>query len=511
MISRVVIYARVSTQRQTEGASLEEQVRRLEELAARKGWAVVARYIDAGASGRSIAGRAQFQAMLAAAERHEFDAVLVTAMDRFARNMLDSRLTRERLQRLGIAVLDESHPEPPARYDVGRWASDTVFEFGAEFYSQVQSGKVHDGIAGKARRGLHVGDVPFGYRRPDPRGSLVPDPAEASAVAELYERYATRRYSLADLARWLTTSGHQPHSKRGRTFFTKSGVKEILHNPVYVGDLVSSGEVLPGLHAPIVGRDLFARVQAVRHQVYRSRASGAVYLLSGIGRHAECGAPLWANGAHRQRPSWLPRYRCGAQQLGLDAHCQRVTAERDAVDAEVSVLFEHLELPPDWREEIAAASLAIPPAPSDADRRRLEDRLSTVRRALLDGLVPYAAGAAEIRALERERAALAPLPSSSAVLDAGDDLLNMRELWPHMTADERREAVRLVLSMVAVDLRGPAITGLQPREGFAPLFAAMASAGGPLRVEADGLGVVRPGGFGRTSSTRLYVPAWRAA
>ncbi len=70
MIRTVAIYARVSTQRQaTEGASIEEQVRRLEALAERKGWTVAGRYVDAGQSGRTTAGRAQFQAMIEAAER----------------------------------------------------------------------------------------------------------------------------------------------------------------------------------------------------------------------------------------------------------------------------------------------------------------------------------------------------------------------------------------------------------------------------------------------------------
>ena len=66
---RVALYARVSTEEQaTEGASIAAQRKLLREYAGRGGMAVVAEFVDEGASARS-ADRPAFQQMVAAARR----------------------------------------------------------------------------------------------------------------------------------------------------------------------------------------------------------------------------------------------------------------------------------------------------------------------------------------------------------------------------------------------------------------------------------------------------------
>ncbi|OFV81331.1 MAG: hypothetical protein A2W26_01880 [Acidobacteria bacterium RBG_16_64_8] len=89
------------------------------------------------------------------------------------------------------------------------------------------------------------------------------------------------------------------------------------------------------------------------------------------------------------------------------------------------------------------------------------------------------------------------LPDGASV-QAGESLTGIRELWPHMTGEERRDLVRLVLVKVEIDLRTGSVGGLIPKPAFAPLFRVLAE-------EEDGLISVcgwRPRGGSGSSGTK---------
>lgn len=521
MIQTVAIYARVSTTKPEQAASLEDQQRSLPALAERKRWAVSATYVDEGRSARSITKRPQFQAMLEAASRHEFDALLVTARDRWARSLEDSIAAQKHLNDLGIQVVDVAMVDlldVIDQHSSGAWMQRTQQDVAAEYFSRVQGEKVSRGIASKVGLGLHWGDVPFGYRRPDAREPMVIDEGEAAVVQTLFERYATGTHSLAALAQWVNETTDYRTRNKGRTGarpFSNSSVRVIIDNPVYAGDLVVKGSVVgEGRHPAIVSRELFAQAKTVRGRGPRPRrvSNDRVYLVGGIARHSECRAPLWAS-SHAPSRSIQDGlvYRCSARQRGQDASCERVTGSVELVDAEISALFERIVLPDDWREEARAEYERLeaeqPQRDIARERRNIEGRLKRARQAIFDVLVPYEEAAAQIRDLEAQAAALQDLPQAKAVIAAGDRLLSLHELWPFMTPQEKSEAVHIVLEWVEVDLRGPVITVLSPHECFRPLFEAMAATeGGPVKkfcgCGPEGSGVFRQ---------HLFVPAWKAA
>ena len=83
---RVAIYARVST----DGQTTENQQRELRAAAERNGWTIAAEYVDhaiSGAKGR--ADRPQFDALLRAVARKEFDMVAAWSVDRLGRSLQD--------------------------------------------------------------------------------------------------------------------------------------------------------------------------------------------------------------------------------------------------------------------------------------------------------------------------------------------------------------------------------------------------------------------------------------
>jgi DNA invertase Pin-like site-specific DNA recombinase len=75
---RIVLCARVSTK--DKGQDTENQLAQLREFAAKQDWTIVHEYVD-HVSGKTAEKRPQFQAMLAAASRREFDLVLFWSLD----------------------------------------------------------------------------------------------------------------------------------------------------------------------------------------------------------------------------------------------------------------------------------------------------------------------------------------------------------------------------------------------------------------------------------------------
>jgi DNA invertase Pin-like site-specific DNA recombinase len=77
----VVLYARVSTKDKQDATN---QLAQLREFCAKQDWTITREYVDY-VSGKTSEKRPQFQAMLAAASRREFDLVLFWSLDRFSR------------------------------------------------------------------------------------------------------------------------------------------------------------------------------------------------------------------------------------------------------------------------------------------------------------------------------------------------------------------------------------------------------------------------------------------
>lgn len=84
---RAAIYARYSSDLQTD-ASIEDQIRIVEERAKTEGWIIVNRYTDHGISGASMM-RPGIQMLMQDAAAGKFEIVLAEAMDRLSRDQED--------------------------------------------------------------------------------------------------------------------------------------------------------------------------------------------------------------------------------------------------------------------------------------------------------------------------------------------------------------------------------------------------------------------------------------
>lgn len=277
-MSKAAVYTRVSTSGQGDGASLETQRAECERYCERAGLVVVAEYQDLQSGLKS--DREQYQEMLAQARGGAFEVIVCWKMDRFGRDRLESGWQIKELQQIGVRVDSATEPnDSPLLRDI-------LMAF-AEEESRRISIRVSANKKTLAQQGKWSGIPPFGYSCvPHPEGGRVLEPnQDAPLVAEVFKRYLTGRYTLADLRDYLSA-----HSTAPRRPTRRSSVHKLLTNPVYAGvirfgrqshsriQIKSPAEIKAGIfeaqgqHPAIVDPETFADVQdrLARNQLERN-------------------------------------------------------------------------------------------------------------------------------------------------------------------------------------------------------------------------------------------------
>ena len=104
---RAGLYARVSTEEQVEGYSIDAQRRAFHALCQGKGWDASSEYIGEGKSARTedISKRPVFKTMIADALAGKVDILVVHKLDRFSRNLRITLEYFEKLSNAGVAFV----------------------------------------------------------------------------------------------------------------------------------------------------------------------------------------------------------------------------------------------------------------------------------------------------------------------------------------------------------------------------------------------------------------------
>ncbi len=257
--SKAVIYARVSSKEQErEGFSIPAQLDLLYDYARSKGFEVVQEFKDIETA--KAAGRGEFNRMVEYITEHAIQSILVEKTDRLYRNFRDY-VTLEEIE-LEVHLVKEG--EMISRNS----RSHVKFIHGikvlmAKNYLDNLSEEVKKGMSQKAKEGIFPGRAPVGYVNVEIDGKhvVVADPEVAENVRWLFQQYASGRYSLRDLCR----KAHSEGLYFGGRYSKLMGmhVQKILMNPFYYGCFRWRNEIYPGVHEPIISKDLFDRIQVV--------------------------------------------------------------------------------------------------------------------------------------------------------------------------------------------------------------------------------------------------------
>ena len=154
---RAVGYIRVSTSEQADsGAGLAAQRSAIAAEIERRGWDLVEMFTDAGASGRSVAGREALARALGAVESEcRADVIIVAKLDRLSRSLVDFAGLLSRAQKMGwnLVALDLG---VDLSTSAGRFLAH-VMGAAAEWEREVIGQRTREAMAAKRAAGVRLG------------------------------------------------------------------------------------------------------------------------------------------------------------------------------------------------------------------------------------------------------------------------------------------------------------------------------------------------------------------
>lgn len=224
----VAYYARVSTDKQDQLNSLENQSKYFKEMILEnKNWNLVGEYIDEGISGTAVTKRNNFLKMIEDSKKGMIDLIITKEISRFSRNVVDSIRYAEELLQNGTALyflsdnINTLYPDSEFRLTLmSSLAQDEVRKL---------SERVKFGIKRMIKDGKVIG-CPIGYTNDN--GKLIINPKEKDIVEILFNLYSTGNYTFEYISNYLKDRGYL--TKKGSKYSTAT-LRKILLNPRYKG------------------------------------------------------------------------------------------------------------------------------------------------------------------------------------------------------------------------------------------------------------------------------------
>jgi len=210
-----------------------------------EGWIPVADdYDDPAFSGGNME-RPALRRLMADIEAGLIDVVVIYKIDRLTRSLTDFSKMVEVFERHKVSFVSVTQ-QFNTTTSMGRLMLNVLLSF-AQFEREVTGERIRDKIAASKAKGMWMGGpLPLGY---DVQNRLlVVNEAEAAVVRRIFADFARDR-STTHMVRNYAAEGIR--TKTGRTF-CKQSIYKLLHNRMYLGEIVHKGHYYPGQHPPIL-------------------------------------------------------------------------------------------------------------------------------------------------------------------------------------------------------------------------------------------------------------------
>ena len=324
-MTRVGIYARVSSDQQEKEHTIGSQVDALRLYAQDKQYELVGEYLDDGFSGATLE-RPGLEQLRHAISAGELDLVLFHSPDRLARKVVYQYLILEEMEKAGVkpeflnSPVDDS---PESKMLRGRQGLFAEYER-AKIVERTRRGKLQ-----RAREGALVGGhPPYGYRwvkgSHDRRAQLEIVEYTASVVRRMYRLLMEDQASTWAIARTLTTD--RVPTAKGAIQWQPMAVMRILTNPAYKGAYRYRHSEHEQVFIPVPAIVDETTWQAAQTQLWENRRYSRrnnqkhQYLLRSLIRCHRCGGGYtgFAKGEYRG-------YRCSRNNWTVSSTGQRCT------------------------------------------------------------------------------------------------------------------------------------------------------------------------------------------
>ncbi|WP_239341488.1 recombinase family protein [Frankia sp. CiP3] len=444
------VYARVSTEEQVDGTSLEDQERRGRAVADIRGWQVVDAYVEEGYTG-TVESRPEWDRLMADCRAGKVNVVIVLNWKRFARTARVGLALAAKLEEMDVALVVIENDVDTSTAS-GRFVRHMFIGL-AELDRDNVVEQMARGQHAKARRGgWPGGDAPYGYRREGGGRDCViaVNPDERAMLRAAIGWIVDEGLTTGECCRRLNAHGLLPR-KGGE--WGHQNLRRVLSSRTLIGECWwakprkrSGGHVATGKFGepvmiklePLISEQRFEALQrALAAKAYGDRRPNRPYPLS-VRMYSPCGS--YYHGVWRHDRD-LRQYRCHRRKWRVNdqTRCDCLYLSSDAVEARVWSTVVDLLSHPEKLLALASDYLGLRASQVTVER----DQLAAVQRRI-----------AELeRALVRatKAALLADTPDERRALDAArvelqDDLAATRtreaalEQWQ---ADSRAESDRM--------------------------------------------------------------------
>lgn len=392
-------YARYSTDHQQRN-SIEYQLDAIRDYCREHSITITATYVDEKETGTNT-DRPGFQAMMRAAERGEFSAVVIYDVSRGSRDVGDWFTMRKRLMMLGVQVI--STTQTLGDLTSGNDFLVELLNVGLGHREVLETRqKSIAGVAVKAKEGKFLGGVPpLGYDVVD--GAYVVNPVEARTVRTIFELYGAGRSYNEILNAVAGAVG-----KRGRPL-GKNSLHSILTNERYIGTYSwnkrrvklfrkwaggtpnPNAVRLEGMIPAIIDENTWERVQQRMSDNKRNARNKAkhTYLLSGLIECEECGATYVGHTSTNSKGVETRYYVCGNKYRTRTCGAKNINA--DEIETFVVQQLKAYLLGVDFEEEARRISDQVNSSTADlrVERAELADinaKINNGLKAILSGM-----------------------------------------------------------------------------------------------------------------------------
>jgi site-specific DNA recombinase len=421
-----VLYARVSTEEQTEKFGLASQLSELRTHAQKVGYKVLRELLDEGYSGGDL-GRPALTILRDLIRTKAVSVVLVHDPDRLARKLAHQLLLTEECEKAGARL--EFVTTPSADSMEGRLLLN-VRGVIAEYEREKIRERTLRGRREKARQGFIVGGrVPYGFRLVNQTYEV--DEEQSRVVTQIFQWLVAEKLSIRRIVERLNERGYKPYRS---SRWAKSTVSRILRNEIYIGRAFynrrervepqdgapasrknkksrhrwrAESEWIPQSVPPIISPDLFQTAQSALKQNSAhcsGRPAKTFYLLRGLLRCSSCGRKFTGETIFGDK-----YYRCTGRERLATPRCGAPSIAAKTIEPFVwNYLLHFLSNPTLLATKLAEQESREQDLKAELSRvekqiREIQIREGRLLNALLDGDVPLPGLREKAKELEQRR------------------------------------------------------------------------------------------------------------
>ena len=466
---RAALYARVSSEEQVEGYSIDAQRRAFEALLQGREWVQYREYIDEGKSARTdnVNKRPAFKEMISEALAGNFDVLVVHKLDRFSRNLRITLEYFDKLLKAGIAFVSINE-QMDFTTPSGKVHLALLGAF-AQYYSDNLSQETKKGWHERRAQGLYCGLLPFGATKGED-GVPAPNPDTCPGLVLAFE-LAAQGKSDREVAMTLSERGYRTAGNQGNRLFSKDTVRGMLTNRFYRGYLPDgNGGWIKAKHDSFIDEELWNQAQETRQRNARSthtRCPGGkrVCSLSGITYCWHCKGRIHMSFTKQRRP----RLGCYNRSKGWD--CSQKSALLEVYEAQVEEYLKTFHIPEDYQEKILESHRKMEAAyihPGE-EKTRLKSRLERLKDLYKWGDMGKSEYLKEREAIQRQLKALTATESDVSALDKlAEFLASTARAWSEADQEQRNKLARSLFQEIWIEDRQ--VVAVKPLAELEPFF-----------------------------------------